>query len=76
MFSERPCSRGLAFALLLELLQEYVAEPDVVSVILESDVAGSRQIFQCRLELVFGTIGILLRRCPFVQIRVYYTRPI
>lgn len=68
--------RDSEFASLFKRLQVDVAEPNVVSVILETDVAASRKILQCGLELIFGAIGILLGRCPFVQIRVYNSRPI
>ncbi|SVE42312.1 uncharacterized protein METZ01_LOCUS495166, partial [marine metagenome] len=41
-------------------------------VVLESDMAFSRQVFQCGPELVAGSIGILVAGCPFIQIGIYH----
>lgn len=47
-----------------------VTKPDIVSVVLETDVPGSRKILESSSEFVFRAIWILSRRCPAIEIRI------
>ena len=53
---------------LLELFQVDVAKPDIISVVLETDVPGSRKILESGSEFVFRSVWILSRRCPMIEV--------
>ena len=55
---------------LLELFQIDVAKPDIVSVVLESDVPGSRKILESSPKFIFRAIWILARRCPAIEVGI------
>ena len=56
---------------LIQIFQEDVSKPDVVAVVLESDVAGARQVLEGGLEFIFGAVGILLRSGPLIEVGAY-----
>ena len=58
-------------AVLIQLFQENVSKPDIVAVVLESDVAGARQVLEGGLEFILGAVGILLGCGPLIEIGAY-----
>ena len=51
---------------LIQLLQEYVPKPHIVAMVLEADVAGTRQVLEGGFEFVFGAVGVFLGSGPHV----------
>ena len=54
----------------LQFLNVYVAEPDLVAVVLKADVAGFGHFAECAVEFVARAVGVLVRRGPAVEVHV------
>ena len=54
----------------LEFFDFYVAEPDLVAVVLKADVAGFGHFAECAVEFVARAVGVLVRRGPAVEVHV------
>ena len=52
-----------------QLLQLHVPEPDGVPVVLKPEVAAAGEVFQGRLELILGAVGIFISRLPVIDVR-------
>ena len=54
----------------LEFFDFYIAEPDLVAVVLQADVPGFGHFAECAVEFVARAVRVLVRRGPAVEIHV------